>query len=129
MNPPAIDRQVPPGAPRITVAARLDRLPTSRYIRGLILLLSLGACFEFYDLFFAGYIAPALYQSGLAPIVAAVRLQVRALSAARGLRKAPPLWSPENPKRSCSYSPVELISPLPWRPESDGKVLPKSCIA
>jgi MFS transporter, putative metabolite:H+ symporter len=65
MNPPATDRQVPPGAPRITVAARLDRLPNSRYIRGLILLLSLGACFEFYDLFFAGYIAPALYQSGL----------------------------------------------------------------
>src|SRR4029077_14839631 len=39
--------------------------PNSRYIRGLILLLSLGACFEFYDLFFAGYIAPALYQSRL----------------------------------------------------------------
>ena len=64
MNPAAIDRQVPPGAPRITVAARLDRLPNSRYIRGLILLLSLGACFEFYDLFFAGYIAPALVQRG-----------------------------------------------------------------
>ena len=50
---------------RITVAARLDRLPESRYIRHLILLLSLGACFEYYDLFFAAYIAPAFYKSGI----------------------------------------------------------------
>ena len=62
---------VPPGAAlegastRITVAARLDRLPKSRYIRKLIILLSLGACFEFYDLFFSAYIAPALYSSGI----------------------------------------------------------------
>ena len=47
------------------MAARLDRLPNSRYIRKLIFLLSLGACFEFYDLFFSGYIAPALYSSGI----------------------------------------------------------------
>src|SRR5580692_4787299 len=50
---------------RITVAARLDRLPESHYIRKLIVLLSLGACFEFYDLFFTAYIAPALYSSGI----------------------------------------------------------------
>src|ERR1700688_2005245 len=50
---------------RITVAPRLDRLPKSRYIRKLILLLSLGACFEFYDLFFSAYIAPAFYTSGI----------------------------------------------------------------
>ena len=50
---------------RITVAARLDRLPRSRYIRKLIVLLSLGACFEFYDLFFSAYIAPAFYSSGI----------------------------------------------------------------
>jgi putative MFS transporter len=50
---------------RITVAARLDRLPKSRYIRKLIFLLSLGACFEFYDLFFSAYIAPAFYSSGI----------------------------------------------------------------
>ena len=49
----------------VTVAARLDRLPPSRYLRKLILLLSLGACFEFYDLFFSAYIAPALYASGI----------------------------------------------------------------
>jgi MFS transporter, putative metabolite:H+ symporter len=50
---------------RITVAARLDRLPNARYIRKLIVLLSLGACFEFYDLFFSAYIAPAFYSSGI----------------------------------------------------------------
>jgi MFS transporter, putative metabolite:H+ symporter len=50
---------------RITVASRLDRLPKSRYIRKLIFLLSLGACFEFYDLFFSAYIAPAFYSSGI----------------------------------------------------------------
>src|SRR5438132_13035738 len=50
---------------RITVAARLDRLPRSRYIRKLIVLLSLGACFEFYDLFFSAYIAPAFYGTGI----------------------------------------------------------------
>ena len=62
---------LPRGAPsrsagtHITVAARLDRLPKSRYIRKLIVLLSLGACFEFYDLFFSAYIAPAFYSSGI----------------------------------------------------------------
>ena len=50
---------------RITVAARLDRLPKSRYLHHLILLLSLGAWFEYYDLFFAAYIAPAFYKSGI----------------------------------------------------------------
>jgi len=50
---------------RISVAARLDRLPDSRYIRRLVILLSLGGCFEFYDLFFTAYIAPALYKGGI----------------------------------------------------------------
>src|SRR5260370_23199022 len=54
-----------PASARISVAARLDRLPKSRYIRKLIILLSLGACFEFYDLFFSAYIAPAFYSSGI----------------------------------------------------------------
>jgi putative MFS transporter len=52
-------------AGRVPVAARLDRLPKSRYVRRLIVLLSLGACFEFYDLFFSAYIAPAFYSSGI----------------------------------------------------------------
>lgn len=54
-----------PDLRRITVAARLDRLPNSRSVRRLVVLLSLGGCFEFYDLFFSGYIAPALYASGI----------------------------------------------------------------
>jgi putative MFS transporter len=46
------------------IAARLDRLPTSKVIWELVLLLSLGGVFEFYDLFFTGYLAPALIKGG-----------------------------------------------------------------
>lgn len=45
--------------------ARLDRLPASRYIWRLVLLLSLGGAFEYYDLFLMGYIGPGLVRSGL----------------------------------------------------------------
>jgi MFS transporter, putative metabolite:H+ symporter len=47
------------------ISARLDRLPATRYIWKLVLLLSLGGCFEFYDLFLMAYIAPGLIRSGL----------------------------------------------------------------
>ncbi len=47
------------------IAARLDRLPTTRSVWRLVILLSLGGCFEFYDLFFTGYIAPGLIRSGI----------------------------------------------------------------
>ena len=47
------------------ISARLDRLPATRYIWRLVLLLSLGGCFEFYDLFFTAYIGPGLVRSGL----------------------------------------------------------------
>ncbi len=47
------------------IAARLDRLPSSRYVWILILLLSLGGVFEFYDLFFTAYVAPGLIKAGL----------------------------------------------------------------
>jgi MFS transporter, putative metabolite:H+ symporter len=47
------------------ISARLDRLPTTRYIWKLLLLLSLGGCFEFYDLFLMTYIGPGLIRGGL----------------------------------------------------------------
>ncbi|GAC1702887.1 MAG: MFS transporter [Candidatus Acidiferrum sp.] len=47
------------------ISARLDRLPATRYIWRLVLLLSLGGCFEFYDLFFTAYIGPGLVRSGI----------------------------------------------------------------
>jgi putative MFS transporter len=49
----------------VSVAARLDRLPPSRYTRRLITLLSLGGWFEFYDLFFTAYIAIGLFKAGI----------------------------------------------------------------
>jgi MFS transporter, putative metabolite:H+ symporter len=49
----------------VTVAARLDRLPPSSHTRRLITLLSLGAWFEFYDLFFPAYVALGLFKEGL----------------------------------------------------------------
>ncbi len=45
------------------IAARLDRLPATRTIWTLVALLSLGGFFEYYDLFFTGYIAPGLVRS------------------------------------------------------------------
>ena len=47
------------------VAARLDRMPASRYFWKVILLVSLGGWFEYYDLIFTGCIAPGLTKSGL----------------------------------------------------------------
>lgn len=45
------------------IGARLDRLPATRSVWMLVVLLSLGGFFEFYDLFFTGYIAPGLVRS------------------------------------------------------------------
>ena len=42
------------------IGARLDRLPPTRSVWTLVVLLSLGGFFEFYDLFFTGYVAPGL---------------------------------------------------------------------
>ncbi|HXT80121.1 MAG TPA: MFS transporter [Acetobacteraceae bacterium] len=47
------------------LAARLDRLPPSRHVRHLVTLISLGACFELYDLFLTAYIVPGMVKSGL----------------------------------------------------------------
>jgi putative MFS transporter len=45
------------------ISARLDRLPATRTVWTHVLLLSLGGFFEYYDLFFTGYIAPGLVRS------------------------------------------------------------------
>ena len=46
-----------------SISARLDRLPVTRTLRAYVILLSLGGFFEFYDIFFTGYIAPGLVRS------------------------------------------------------------------
>ncbi|SRR5579875_163427 len=48
-----------------TIAARLDRLPPSRYFRALVTRISLGGWFEFYDLFMTAYIALGLIKAKL----------------------------------------------------------------
>src|SRR4051794_439173 len=47
------------------VSERLENAPASTYLWRLVILLSLGGCFEIYDLFLTGYIAPGLNRSGL----------------------------------------------------------------
>ena len=47
------------------ISRRLESLPASAYLWRLVILLSLGGCFEIYDLFLTGYIAPGLSRSGL----------------------------------------------------------------
>jgi len=47
------------------ISARLDRLPATRTIWKLIVLLSLGFFFELYDLLFTGYVVPGLARSGI----------------------------------------------------------------
>jgi putative MFS transporter len=47
------------------IAARLDRIPASRTLWRIVVLISLGGAFEFYDLFFTAYVAPGMLKSGL----------------------------------------------------------------
>ncbi|MBN8874188.1 MAG: MFS transporter [Rhodospirillales bacterium] len=47
------------------IAARLDRLPRARHVWWLITLISLGACFELYDLFLTAYVVPGMARHGL----------------------------------------------------------------
>jgi len=47
------------------ISRRLEAMPATAYVWKLIILLSLGGCFEIYDLFLTGYIAPGLSRSGL----------------------------------------------------------------
>ena len=53
------------GGSAADIAARLDRLPSSRPIWGIVVLLSLGGAFEFYDLFMTAYISPGLVAAGV----------------------------------------------------------------
>ncbi len=47
------------------ITARLDRLPSSRHIWVLVLLLSVGGCFELYDLLMTAYVSPGLIRDGI----------------------------------------------------------------
>lgn len=47
------------------IAARLDRLPFTRTIWRMVVLISLGGVFELYSLFMTAYIAPGLVKGGL----------------------------------------------------------------
>ena len=47
------------------LVARLDRLPMSRYVVGLIVMLALGGAFELYDLTLTGTLVPALVRAGI----------------------------------------------------------------
>jgi MFS transporter, putative metabolite:H+ symporter len=49
----------------VTIAARIDRLPETSFTRKLIVLISLGGWFEFYDLFFTAAVGAGLVKSGL----------------------------------------------------------------
>lgn len=48
-----------------SISARLDRLPATRSVWVLIVLLSLGFFFELYDLLYTGYMVPGLVKSGI----------------------------------------------------------------
>ena len=51
--------------PAAVIAARLDRLPMTARMWRMVLLISLGGAFEFYDMFFTAYVAPGMVASGL----------------------------------------------------------------
>src|SRR6201988_5521604 len=68
MSAIGIDRSVnlaPAALGPSEISGRLECLPASPYLWRLVILLSLGVCFEIYDLFLTGYVAPGLIRSHL----------------------------------------------------------------
>jgi len=53
------------GSSPAEITARIDRLPACRAVWRLVVLLSLGAFFEMYDLFQTAYVSPGLISSGI----------------------------------------------------------------
>ena len=56
------------GAARLSagaISARIDRLPATRTIWTIVVLLGFGMFFELYDLLFSAYVAPSLVKSGV----------------------------------------------------------------
>ena len=48
-----------------SISARIDRLPATRTIWTMLVLLGFGMFFELYDLLFSAYVAPSLVKSGV----------------------------------------------------------------
>lgn len=51
--------------PRHTILARIDRLPPSRHMLGLVARIASGGWFEFYELFMPGFISLGLVKAGI----------------------------------------------------------------
>ena len=55
----------PPAHGAASITARLDRLPATRTVWRLVVLLSIGGCFELYDLLMTAYVSPGLIRAGI----------------------------------------------------------------
>ena len=72
------DRGAAPLSPGV-ISARIDRLPATRTIWTIVILLGFGMFFELYDLLFSAYVAPSLVKSGV------LTAQTRGLFGATGV--------------------------------------------